>query len=229
MKICLLLNKSHKICPCGTRNEKHAKISPLLTPAFIFDGLCCPLPVCIAAATGIHPAAIKMVSVNVDAGNVSVIDSPDGALVVYGVQACAQSSTLRLDTTNGVLTVMGTAQKRLFQDQADTYVMLNLQVPAGIPVQVATNDASISIPQYAGDLKVDSVAGNITAQALSGEAQLRSGRGNVTLGDSSGVFHVLGEHGILDIENSHGSIDFSTIMGMIQYQGIPGVGGQHPF
>jgi DUF4097 and DUF4098 domain-containing protein YvlB len=170
------------------------------------------------------PATIKSINVNVDSGSVSVTGTKDKVIALSGSQGCMQGSTLRVSSANDALIVTGAAQKHLFQHSTDTQVEIDLKVPVGIPLQVTTDDANVSLLQYNGKLKVDSVAGNITAQALSGEAQLRSGRGNVTLGDSSGVFHVLGEHGILDIESSHGSIDSSTIMGTIQYQGTPGTG-----
>ncbi|HTX78721.1 MAG TPA: hypothetical protein VMC62_03595, partial [Longilinea sp.] len=181
------------------------KCSLFVLLAFLFLLAACSESPCQPAALpsqSFDPASIKAVSIAVDTGDVSVTGSQANAVLLSGSQACAQGSTVQVASDKGVLSVTGTAQKRLFQDSADTRVEISLQVPANVPVQVTTDDATVSVSQYDGSLKVDSVAGDVNAQGLAGEAQLRSGRGNVTLTDSAGIFHVLGEHGVLDIENS---------------------------
>ena len=202
--------------------KKSLRLALLVFP-FLFLAACAASPCqpVTLPQQSFDPAIIKSVSVNVDGGNVVLTGNSKNAIVISGSQACAKESTLQIGSANGVLTITSTSQRHLFQNPTDSQVKISIQAPAGVPVQITTDDATTSISQYDGTLKVDSVAGDITALVLAGEAQLRSGRGDVTLKDSHGVFHVLGEHGILDIESSHGSIDSSTIMGTIQYQGAP--------
>jgi DUF4097 and DUF4098 domain-containing protein YvlB len=97
---------------------------------------------------------------------------------------------------------------------------LVIRLPQLMQVRVETDEASVSVRGFQGDVEVASTSGDITLERVSGGMTLRSNRGNITIRESSGTVSVVGNYGALTAQNVRGDVSISTIMGNIIFGGL---------
>jgi hypothetical protein len=97
---------------------------------------------------------------------------------------------------------------------------LEIQVPNRVPVSIETDEASIQVLDYEGELEAESVSGDIRLERVAGAITVRSNRGGIRLTDGRGRVSVVGNYGILELKDTRGEVGVSTIMGSVVFGGL---------
>jgi DUF4097 and DUF4098 domain-containing protein YvlB len=193
-------------------------VSLLLTLLFVLSA-CAPAP---DQYTELETRAVdvmdaKPVLIQVDYGEVTILESQDSRVSVEGQVLFADELKYLVDSTEKQIKIQVFAQ-RDSSFKVPLHVVIHL--PQQMQVKVETDDAAVVVQAYQGDVEIASTSGDITLEQVTGEMALRSNRGNITVQESSGAVGVVGNYGGLTVQNVHGDISASTIMGNVVFDGL---------
>jgi len=186
-------------------------------------------PLLLSACFGVQPGYVSLQAKAIDAGNArSILVQIDrGELVILeseGTQIGVSGQAVYPNEVDYGLDDLGDQIVINIQDQhrglSKNLVRINLSVPGGKKVEVESDNASVLVQGYHGELEVASTSGNVTIENATGDLTLRSNRGNVTVQNCSGDSSVVGNYGTLTLRDNEGHIGVSTIMGTVLYEGV---------
>jgi hypothetical protein len=182
----------------------------------------------LSACLSTQPEFVNLQTKTIDAGNARsiLIQINRGELVILEseeVRIGVGGQALYPNEVDYEIDDLGDQIVINIQDQhrglSKNLVQINVSVPGGIKVEVESDNASVRVQGYHGELEVASTSGNVTVENTTGDLTLRSNRGNVTVQNCSGDFSVVGNYGTLTLRDNEGHIGVSTIMGTIMYEG----------
>jgi DUF4097 and DUF4098 domain-containing protein YvlB len=159
----------------------------------------------------------QSILVQVDHGEVTLLASNDSNVSINGQVLFVDELEYQVDSTEKQISV------KIFSHRDDiSRVPLKtvIRLPQNKHVKVETDNASVLIQGYQGDVEIASTSGDIELEQTTGKLTLRSNRGNVTVQDSSGVVSVVGNYGFLTLQSVSGEIAASTIMGNISFSSL---------
>ena len=162
-------------------------------------------------------ADTQSILVQVDHGEVIVLESEDDHVEVGGQVLLAEEMDYQVSSTEKQISIRANANRNNLQDIP---LRVEVHVPKGMLVQVETESASVLASNYQGDLEVDSTSGKITIEQIIGRITIWSNRGNIIVRKSSGNINVAGNYGALNVQNVHGETAVSTIMGNVVFDGL---------
>jgi DUF4097 and DUF4098 domain-containing protein YvlB len=148
---------------------------------------------------------------------VTVLESEGDYVEVGGQVVPADKLEYQFGSTDKQVTLKILAQRG---NLSNPPLQVVVHVPKQLQVKVETDNASVFVRDYQGDLEVASTSGNIRIERMAGEMTLRSNRGNITVRESSGSISVVGNYGALTIQDVNGEIGVSTIMGNVVFTGL---------
>lgn len=159
----------------------------------------------------------RFILIQVDHGEVTVLESEGDYVEVGGQVVPADKLEYQFGSTDKQVTLKILAQRG---NLSNPPLQVVVHVPKQLQVKVETDNASVFVRDYQGDLEVASISGNIRIERMAGEMTLRSNRGNITVRESSGSISVVGNYGALTIQDVNGEIGVSTIMGNVVFTGL---------
>ncbi|MEO8357266.1 MAG: DUF4097 family beta strand repeat-containing protein [Chloroflexota bacterium] len=158
----------------------------------------------------------QLVSIQVDYGEVKILQSDDSQLHVEGQVLFPDELDYQIHTAEKQISV------DMFTHHAHSSkapALVIVRVPQGSQIKLESDTASIIAQEYQGNLEVDSISGDVTLQGIVGKMILHSNRGNITVQNSLGVLSIVGNYGALTTHDVHGETAMSTIMGNIIFAG----------
>jgi len=161
--------------------------------------------------------AAQSILIQVDYGEVTILESEDSQVSVEGQVLFADELEYRVNSTEKQIVIQVFAQRNS-SFKAPLHVVIRL--PQQMQVNVDTENASVLIRGYQGDVEIASTSGDITLEQVTGGITLRSNRGNIMVQQSSGLVSIVGNYGGLTAQNVHGDISASTIMGNVVFDGL---------
>jgi hypothetical protein len=182
------------------------------------------LPACFSAqpeyanlqTKTIDAGKTRSVLVQINSGELAIVESGSAQIEINGQALYPNSVDYEVDDLGDKIVI--NIQDR-HRGLSKNLVRINLSVPGGVKVEVESDNASILVQGYRGELEVASISGNIIVENTTGDFTLRSNRGNVTVQNCSGKFSVVGNYGTLTLRDNEGHIGVSTIMGTVLYEG----------
>jgi len=160
---------------------------------------------------------VQSILIQVDHGEVTLLASDDSHVSINGQVLFVDELEYQVDSTEKQISV------KIFSHR-DNLSRVPLKTVISLPknkhVKVETDNASVLIQGYQGDVEIASTSGDIKLERTTGKLTLRSNRGNITVQDSSGVVSVVGNYGLLTLQSVSGEIAASTIMGNIAFGGL---------
>lgn len=192
--------------------------------ALLLTLLASPVSACVATSEGytdleprvIDPVGFQSLLLQVDYGEVHLLESMDQQIHVDGQTLFADELEYAVDSTDSPISI------RIFTHHnrsSSTPLRVDILLPSQLQVRVETQDASIQAQGFQGDLEITSTSGNITLEKMTGKLMLHSNRGNITVQESSGSVSVVGNYGTLTAQNVRGDVGISTIMGNVVFGG----------
>ncbi len=160
--------------------------------------------------------------IDVAAGSVQVTGVPGDTATVQGSIDKPAVDEFSVETTSNQVLVAVIGKDKTPSGSA----RLEIEAPAGHPLIINCDQASIEISDFRGKVDARTVSGDITLQNVSGEVLLKNSRGITTVNGGSGAFSVAAELGAVDLEGVRGSVSAMAIMGKVTYRGSPGSGDQ---
>lgn len=187
--------------------------------------LVCLIPACIPASkqyTELESRVVDVVDsqailIQVDHGEVVVLGTGEQQVRVGGQVLFADEMEYQVSSTEKQISIKVNAQRVGLSDMP---LRVEVQVPKDLRVKVETDNASVFVSNYQGNLEVASTSGNLTVENTIGKITLRSNRGTITVRESSGVVSVVGNYGLLTLQSVSGEIAASTIMGNIAFSSL---------
>lgn len=185
----------------------------LLVPA------CSPTP---EQYTQLEPRVVDAINsqailVQLDYGEVTILESEDRRVSVEGKVLFDNELEYQVDSIEGQIRIKIFAHRN---SSSTIPLQVVIRLPEQMQVKIETENASVYVQDYQGDVEVSSTAGNITVEQVTGKLTLRSNRGSITVQESSGVVGIAGNYGALTTENVRGDVSMSTIMGNIKFDGL---------
>jgi len=160
---------------------------------------------------------VHSILIQVDHGEVTLLASDDSHISIDGQILFVDELEYQVDATEKQISVkIFSHRDNLSRVPLKTVIRL----PKNKHVKVETDNASVLIQGYQGDVEIASTSGDIKLEQTTGKLTLRSNRGNITVQDSSGVVSVVGNYGLLTLQSMSGEIGASTIMGNIVFSGL---------
>jgi len=160
---------------------------------------------------------VQSILIQVDHGEVTVLASNDSNVSIDGQILFVDELEYQVDSIEKqILVKIFSHRDNLSRVPLKTVIRL----PKNKQVKVETDNASVLMQGYQGDVEIASTSGDIKLEQTTGKLTLRSNRGNVTVQDSSGVVSVVGNYGLLTLQGMSGEIAASTIMGNIVFGGL---------
>lgn len=169
----------------------------------------------------IDAANSQSILIQVDFGEVTVLESEDHQVEVGGQALSVDDVEYQVNLTDKQILIKTHLQGI---SSSDMPVRLQVRIPKDMLVKVETDNASVFVPKYQGDLEVASTSGNITVEQMLGKLTLRSNRGNIVVRESTGIISVVGNYGALTLQNVSGETAASTIMGNVVFGGLVQMG-----
>jgi DUF4097 and DUF4098 domain-containing protein YvlB len=193
--------------------------------AFLLILLTCSVSACVPAPekyTDLESRIIDLtdaqsILIQVDHGEVTLLASDDSHVSIDGQILFIDELEYRVDSTEKQISVKIFSHR---DDLSRVPLKIIIRLPQNRQVKIETDNASVLVQGYQGDVEIASTSGNIKLEKMTGKLTLRSNRGNVTVQDSSGVVSVVGNYGLLTLQNMSGEIAASTIMGNIAFGGL---------
>jgi hypothetical protein len=187
--------------------------------------LICLVPACVPTpeeyveleTREINVSGSRSILVQVDYGEVSILQSSDDRVTVEGQVLFDEALEYLIDATEDQILIKAYARHRGF---SKVPLKMIVRLPPQMQVKVETDNASVSVQDFQGNLEVASISGNILVEHATGELTLRSNRGNITVREGSGNLSVVGNYGALTIQNVSGETAVSTIMGNVVFGGL---------
>jgi DUF4097 and DUF4098 domain-containing protein YvlB len=158
----------------------------------------------------------QSIFIQLDEGEITIQAGEAGQVRVEGQTVSPDKTEFSVETVDGQVRITVTYTGK---PSSGAPVHLEVSIPEGIPLRIASDSASITVRNFSGALEAESVSGDILVEDASGEIVLRSNRGDVEVRKSSGTISVVGNYGSLTLEGSSGDIGMSTIMGTITFNG----------
>jgi DUF4097 and DUF4098 domain-containing protein YvlB len=155
--------------------------------------------------------------IRVDYGEVTVLESDDTYVMVAGQVLFTDRLEYQVSTVEKQYEIKVFAYR---DNLSSPPLRVFVHVPKQMQVKVETDDASILVQDYHGDVEIASLSGNIAVERVTGELTLRSNRGSITVRESSGDIGIVGNYGALTAQSVHGDVSVSTIMGNILFDGL---------
>ena len=145
----------------------------------------------------------QSVLLQVDYGEVTILESEDARVIVEGKVLFDDELEYQVESAEGQILIKVFAHR----DRSSTIpLQIVLRLPAQMQVKIETDNASVFVQAYHGDVEVSSTSGNISVEQMTGRLTLRSNRGNITVRESSGIVGIAGNYGALTMENVRGEI-----------------------
>ena len=195
-------------------------ISSLLMLACLFSTSACrPTP---EQYTDLGPrvidsAGIQSILIQVDYGEVVLLESDDSHVRIDGQVLYVDELEYQLNSTEQQISItIFSHQDNLSRAPLKTVIRL----PQNKQVEVETDNASVLVQGYQGDVEIASTSGDIKLEQTTGKLTLRSNRGRITVQESSGLVSVVGNYGALTLQNVSGEVAASAIMGNIVFSGL---------
>lgn len=158
----------------------------------------------------------QSVQIYLNEGVVTVRGNTDGQVYVNGQTLSSDQTNYNITTVNDQVQITVNYKGKR---SSSPPVYLEVSVPNDIALTIETDSASITVREYAGEVKAASVSGNIFIEDVQGSITMHSNRGDVRIGGSTGKISVVGNYGLLTLENAQGEIGVSTIMGNVVFNG----------
>ncbi len=160
---------------------------------------------------------VQSILIQVDHGEVTLLASDDSHISIDGQILFVDELEYQVDSAEKQISIkIFSRRDNLSRVPLKTVIRL----PKNKYVKVETDNASVLMQGYQGDVEIASTSGDIKLEQTTGKLTLRSNRGNVTVQDSSGVVSVVGNYGLLTLQSMSGEIAASTIMGNIVFSGL---------
>lgn len=159
----------------------------------------------------------QTILIQVDHGEVTLLASDDSHVSIDGQIFFVDELEYKVDSTEKQISV------KIFSNRDDISrapLKTVIRLPQNKKVKVETDNASVLMQGYQGEVEIASTSGDIKFEQATGNLTLRSNRGNITVQDSSGVVSVVGNYGLLTLQSVSGEIAASTIMGNIAFGGL---------
>ena len=159
----------------------------------------------------------QAILIQVDHGEITLLASDDSHVRIDGQILFLDELEYQVDSTEKQISV------KIFSHRDDISrapLKTVIRLPQNKQVKVETDNASVLIQGYQGDVEIASTSGDIKLEQTTGNLTLCSNRGNITVQDSSGVVSVVGNYGLLTLQSVSGEIAASTIMGNIVFSGL---------
>jgi len=159
----------------------------------------------------------RPIIIHVNHGLVTITETDEKYLEISGRSLPDFSPTIKVNTENTrVFIEINAKQNNIVQSSLQLYI----KIPKQLHVEIDTDNASVFVQRYSGEIRVNSISGNITVEKLEGSIFLQSNRGNIIVRDSSGELGMFGNYGSLTVQNARGTIKISSIMGDISFSGF---------
>ena len=159
----------------------------------------------------------QAILIQVDHGEITLLASDDSHVRIDGQILFLDELEYQVDSTEEKVSVKIFSRR---DNLSKVPLKAVIRLPKNKQVKVETDNASVLIQGYQGDVEIASTSGDIKLEQTTGNLTLRSNRGNVTVQDSSGVVSVVGNYGLLTLQSVNGEIAASTIMGNIAFGGL---------
>jgi DUF4097 and DUF4098 domain-containing protein YvlB len=166
-------------------------------------------------------ADMRSILIQVDHGEVTVLESDGDQVEIGGQVLFPDELEYLVSSTEKQISIKVFAHRDSFSNPTLRVVV---HIPRQMQLKVETDNASVFVRDYQGDLEVASTSGNISIEQVVGKLTLRSNRGNITVRESLGIISVVGNYGELTIQNVSGETAASTIMGNVVFGGLIQVG-----
>lgn len=159
----------------------------------------------------------QSILIQVDYGEVIISGSDDAQVIVDGQVLFTDKLEYAISSTDEQILVKVFAHR-----DSSSHVPLHVvvQVPNQMHLRVETNNASVFLQGFDGDLEITSIAGDMALEQVAGRMVIHSNRGNITVRESSGILSVVGNYGELTVQDVRGDTSMSTIMGNIMFTGL---------
>ena len=179
------------------------------------------------------------VTVDLSVGNVRIAASDRTDTVVH-VQPSSPSdesdvdaaNRVRVDYTNGVLTVVGPKSRMFDFSRKTRSVDVSIELPSGSRVSGETSVGDLHTTGRLGDcefktaagnaqvertgaLRLRTSAGNISADEVGGNADINTSSGKVRIGDVDGSLTAKSSNGEIEIGSAAGDVELRTANGSI--------------
>lgn len=193
-------------------------VSLLLTLPLLLS-TCAPTPEQYTAleTRRLDVLAAQSILIQVDYGEVIILESEDSRLSVEGQVLFVDELDYLVNSTEKQIDIQVFARR---DSSFKVPLRVVIRLPQQMQVKVETQDASVLVQGYQGDVEIASTSGDIKLEQVSGGMALRSNRGNITVQESSGVVSIVGNYGGLTAQNVRGDISASTIMGNVVFDGL---------
>jgi DUF4097 and DUF4098 domain-containing protein YvlB len=187
--------------------------------------LTCLVSACVPApekytdleSRSIDATAAQSILIQVDHGEVSLLASDDSHVSIDGQVLLIDELEYQVDSTEKQISIKIFSHR---DDLSRVPLKIIIRLPQNRQVKVETDNASVWVQGYQGDVGIASTSGDIKLEKMTGKLTLRSNRGNVTVQESSGVVSVVGNYGLLTLQSVSGEIAASTIMGNIAFSSL---------
>jgi len=167
----------------------------------------------------IDPRQAQAILIQVDYGELQLLQSPDPQIHVQGQTVFADELVYEVNSAADPISI------QIFSHHARSSqapLLINILLPPTLKVRVETEAASIQAQGLQGDLEITSISGNITLEQMTGRMTLHSNRGNIMVRGSAGIVSIVGNYGALSTQDVRGDVEISTIMGNIVFSGSIG-------
>ncbi len=196
---------------------KFYKILALLLPLLILSACFSAPPEYVdLQAKTVDAEKARSILVQINSGELAIFESEGAQIEISGRALYPNEVDYELDDLDEQIIINIQDQHR---GLSNNFIQMHLSIPGGIKVEVESDNASVLVQGYHGDLEVASTSGNVTVENATGNLTLRSNRGNVTVQNCSGDSSVVGNYGTLTVIDNKGHIGVSTIMGTVLYEG----------
>lgn len=155
-------------------------------------------------------AGLDSVSVDIDTGQVIVLNGPDGGVKLVG--SSIKTEPLVVERNEGILEISSRSG-----DVVDT---LTVFLPIGVSFKISTFSASLEIQGSYENIEVRSTAGEVWVHNFDGDAVIWAGRGDVQVQGGKGSLVIISEHGDQYVEAFTGKVSMTSIMGDLHYSAI---------
>lgn len=133
-----------------------------------------------------EPFSAVVVDLDAGAATVRLVEGADPVADVTLEWSCDEAPEAEVFVSEGVLYVVGDCPDGAWYEARICNVNVDLQVPAGVPVEVWTGSGDVTVSGMES-LSAETGSGDVTLQDLAGGATLATGSGDVTI-DGAGGF-----------------------------------------
>jgi len=167
----------------------------------------------------IAPLQTQAVLLQVDYGEVQLLESKDRQIHVDGQTLFADELEYVVDSTESLISIQIYSHNNR---SSSAPLRVNILMPPHLQVRIEAEAASIRAKDFQGNLEISSTSGDIALEQMAGEMALYSNRGSIAVRDSSGKISIVGNYGMLSAQNVRGDVGISTIMGNVVFGGLIG-------